>query len=541
MTGDKESTPDKIAPKSFIIETSGEPNKPADQTPKDTQDQLAKEGQAQGGKVDSDAVRADIATNSKFLANLLGRNRKTEKTSESKADSTGAQSPADPANPDDKPAKKADAKGQENPDEKPKGSDGQSQDQIRAEKILGKKPASSSAEKPKADDQPKAPIVDSAQLVSAAASAAVAAVTAATKQNTKTPEVVDYPEAYKADAKVFDRMSKLKPEKYGNLKQQLNEFTRAESEYRALWEAKNEGESFDPDAEEHAKFYAKNAPDIDESDIEAAESDLRNEEIDQRVKAEVQQRIAPIEAKQRAEAIVPVIQGGVAAIASAAIQAVLPNVDPAKLTPEMVAKLEDEHPKQIEVINSAVDATTKTFAAYVQITNGVQKINMDDPTHAAVVDVVGRVQDFIRSRPEEEQIRIGSDGVRRKFLPIEEFSKLPASKRDGYWSVGQSEIAAQLQMDAVEIANSKWEKERKALEKYGVKFEQQQPVKRDVRQTSQSAAPAKTENRPEKPAIQVSVAASEMGGSGEGQGSVPVRNTSMFGKLMEGIRPNRVR
>ena len=535
---------DKAEVKSFqIVEDQKAPEKKEEQKP------------AQGAAKPDD-VRAGLAASAPLLATLLSGKKITDK-SDAEAKKPDAATASDKKAEDSKLSQggstsgqaAADAKATEN--KKPKSPEKPTADKM-AKRILGVEPSETKEDggsgkgESDGDKEPeKSEPIGKKEIVEIAATSAATAAAEVVKKVLPKPQekpAEDYPESYKDSAPILDRMSEMFPKKYGNIKKQIREFAQKENEYRDMWLAKNEGQEFDPEAEEHQKFYAEASPDIDSDDIETAEQAINAEKIEQSVKRQVDERLAPVLRDQAYNAIKPAVAQNAALIAAATIKSILPDVDVESLTPESLQKIQEDHPREIEIINSVASRAVPVLESYLKIVNRIEGVDPRNPVHNEVIGLVSRVQDFIAGRPKSEQIRTGSDGIRRSFKRVEEFVALPQSEQSKYWTVGAPEVVAQLEIEAQHEAGNLWSREKAVLQKYGVKFEDRSGEKeKEVMGASQNGQAKKISSTQEQPKISVSQSGSERGGVGAPSGATPISSSSMFGKLMSSLRPTKVR
>lgn len=475
---------------------------------------------------DSDGVRADLTKAAPFLASLLGSKNKKPADGQGQKEKSADQK-------SDK-SKESDAKG---------GGDDKAEkkeltaDQVRAKRILGVEPTEPD-DKGEGSDKGGGdlPAEKVAEIAAAAAGKVVKEVVRpAEKKQDPAPE---YPEEYKADAPIYDRMAQMNPQKYGNLKKDLSEFAVRESEYRAAWEAKNDGETFDPEAAEHSAFYAKFTPDIDEKDIDLAEQQIERERIQEEVDRRVNERIAPIQRERLEIQIQPKIGNSLRSIAQAAISAVFPDLKPDELTEESFAELKEKAPRQLEIIDQESAKAGEVAQAYIRVINGIDAVNTQSPVHREMLDAVSRVQSFILSRPAAERRRKTSDGRTVEFLRLEEFAKLPKAQQSNYWTVGEAEVVAQLEEDVSTNTAKAWGREKEILKKYGVKLDD---VETGVRQTSQTQPQKKIQQQTQPQKVKTSQAMAERGGAGGDSKVVDLGGDTMFGRLMRGLQGGKAR
>lgn len=516
---------DQEQPKQYVVEfPSGEP--PKETPPKDAK---------QSAAPDSDSIRSNLGKAAPILASLLSKGKEPDK--EEKSGQT--QEPPKEAAKSEKPKEEGST---ETPAE-----GAPTDDDRRAERLLGVKPKKGKKEKAESQEvapppqaQPQQPVMPPEQVAELAAKAASEVL----KGRRRAEKPVEYPEEFRESAAIFDKMAQTDPKRYGDLKQKLNQFAANEREYRALWESENPGQQFDPEDDQHSKFYSENAPDIDEQDMNAAEEAIEEERIQrlvsERVQKEVGKAVEPIVVERAQAQLQPVVAEANQRIAISAIRAVLPKVDPTKLTPEQVAELEEKYPKQLEVANAAMTQKAIVAQEYIRVTNRLVPLDMKNPVHAEVVDVVQRVQAFIQSRPRDERTRVDDRGVSREFMPIERYVNLPAADRDRYWTIGQNEVLAQLEEDAESFAAKQWKRERAILEKYGAKIDDgPDPAPASVRQSAPDKTRQQTTQTPKHQKVEVSSASAERGGIGTPDGVVKIPENGMFARFMAGLRPAR--
>jgi hypothetical protein len=494
---------------------------------------------AEGKSGDTDSVRSGLANVGPTLFSFLKREPKGEDKPKEGEVKPKAEAQPKPKAVDPKPAA---PKAEDKPKEG-EGDPAPTESDIRAEKILGKKPKKS-AEKAEPPKEPEP------QQMTPEVVANVAARTAAEVLKQSAPKVEkvddDYPEEYRESAKVFDVMAQANPQKYGKIKQQLQGFHTKEQEYRASWEAKNDGESFDPDADEHAAFYSRHTPKIEEQDIAAAEKALEDAEINAKVDARVQEQLKtvmqPLRANQIEQQIAPVVISARQRLAAAALTAVLPKIDPANITQDLVKEIEEKNPREVEIINAAADAKGNVADAYIRITSNAVNLDQRNPVHAEVIDVVSRVQSFVLSRPRDERVRQSDDGRTLEFAPVERYAAMSQAERARYWTIGLEEVSRQLEIDAADMASKKWKSEREILKKYGAKIdEQDESNPKPVRQASQKEQAKPTTQTPVRQEIKVSRGMSERGGAGTGSETVRVDPKSGFAALMSSLMPDRAK
>jgi len=468
-------------------------------------------------KADTDDVRSGLASAAPAILGLLSRAK--ARAEEKKAEVEKA------------PEK---SKVETTPQESP------TPDDVRAEKLIGKK----------SKTPPKIEVADidsdrltTREIADAAARAAIGAVKEA-KRSDPDP-VPDYPDEYKSSSREYDYLAKKNPSRYGNIKSDLNAFDREEKKYRSVWESQNDGETFDPDSDDHAQFYAKHAPNISEADLDDADKALKAEDIkiavDNEVNNQLEKRLAPLKAEKLREQVRPVAKHQSQKIARAAFAAVIPEIDIDNATPEEFKSIEEMAPKQAEVINNVAAHVSQIGSAYLDVVNQLTALDMRNPIHRDVVDVVSRVQSFILSRPRDERSRTTDNGGTQEFMPLEKFVTLNESQKSKYWTVGPTEVSSQLEIDASTIATKRWNHERATLEKYGVEIKPlTAKAKAQVRNPSPQSIPKTITQVVDDPRHKVSKSMSERGSAGQAPETVKLNPKGGLAALLSSLRPSSV-
>ena len=90
--------------------------------------------------------------------------------------------------------------------------------------------------------------------------------------------------------RVFEEMAKEKGDEYGDLPAQFKSFVAKEAKYKAAWEKKNPGETFNPD--DHEEFYDQNSPQYEDDDYVDARAELKASEAFERKQKAFEEKMA---------------------------------------------------------------------------------------------------------------------------------------------------------------------------------------------------------------------------------------------------------
>lgn len=353
--------------------------------------------------------------------------------------------------------KKADDPEPEDPPAKPK----------RAAKVEDKAPAKpaqkpapkadkSSEKAPKADKEepaPKAPAkaparrpdVDPADIAEAAARGVTEALRKQPEAKRDEPEPdnvtpEDLPEDF---AEYFDALGVL-PDidakyKGRNLRRELADAYAKERAYRKTWEKKNPGETFDPDAADHADFYASIQPNIRPADLRKADRFVIQSEAAKLAERNIEERIGPdlqsIRSQRAMQQIAPAIQDAQQTVVTSMAEGMGEEFSAAMAeSPEKFAELLGSAP---DVRDAAIQIGGIADAAIEQMARlhaGIERADQKNPNHARFFSFIdGLEQAAANGEIEPPEIK------GRIFATREEYVAMTPRQQSKAWTVAHFE------------------------------------------------------------------------------------------------------
>lgn len=243
---------------------------------------------------------------------------------------------------------------------------------------------------------PTKPEVDPVEIAEAAARGVAEAMRSsgrdkpAEKPDKLEPEIKpeDLPEDYAEYFEALDLLPKIDPKYQGrNLKRELAEASRKEASYRKTWEKKNPGETFDPDAADHAEFYATIQPAIKPSDLRRADRELIRQRATEDAERRIEEKIGPdiqaLRSQRAIQQIAPVVEQAQISITHSIAEGMGSDYANAmRESPEKFRSLIEQDPEIQEAaiqIGGIADAAIEQAAAFHA---GVERPNMSNPSHA---------------------------------------------------------------------------------------------------------------------------------------------------------------
>lgn len=237
---------------------------------------------------------------------------------------------------------------------------------------------------------------------------------------------------------VFQKMSALDPQNWGNLPARFLEVAEATAARKAKWEKDNPGQSFNPDDEEHDDFFAKNRVSYDKKAFRRAEHKLATEgEEDPRIK-EIERQNRELRAKEKLRDMGPNVANTFAANMDRLIASV--DEDIAKVARESGRKgLEEKYPDEAEEILHAAGAieAVSTEAWRILESDGLVEPDLKNPIHAQIINLIRAQEGLIPRQPPED--RRDSEG--RDFATWEQWLAMSEDQRQNHWHMGAEEVA----------------------------------------------------------------------------------------------------
>lgn len=313
------------------------------------------------------------------------------------------------------------------------------------------KPGKGSNGKPEEKEAPAEPHDINAVIQAAAEGAARGTKLALeeSRQKEKQTEVTeeeDYPPQYADDAEVLAKLEESNPKKYAGLKRRLIEADQSEIAYKQAWQKENPGKRFDPEAEEHADFYAGINVAVDPRDLKLAERKLVEDKAQRAAIETVQKEQRALRAAESVKRIPSLANSALlGAIAGAAKEVSGIEIDPAK--PESVNAIDESDPLLSRVIVTTAGQYRAEIAAAIAIDEGLTEYNPQDPNHARIAKITHGIHNQIMTQPESKRFRVDG-GIKRQYVPPNEFSRLPEEKRKFAWTITAADVVSVLQEQA---------------------------------------------------------------------------------------------
>lgn len=245
------------------------------------------------------------------------------------------------------------------------------------------------------------------------------------KQAPKEEKPSDSNSLSKRDAdklRVFEEMAKEKSDEYGNLPAQFKAFVAKEAKYKAAWEKKNPGETFDPTADDHSEFYEQNEPVFEQDDYVDARAELRASEAFERKQKAFEEKMAK---REREESIEKTAREATADVGDALATAIKgEKVSMKSLSSE--DPVEAEYAKEVQgELETLVGELYKVFGR-----GGGKPFNEDNETHKGLEKRLFRYEgELLQLEPSE--IMMGD----RQFTTLARFGKMSPDQKERHWTI----------------------------------------------------------------------------------------------------------
>lgn len=324
--------------------------------------------------------------------------------------------------------------------------------------------------KPKAETPPPEPKVtakkeDAAPPVDIeklAKSVAKETAEAMTKKTEAKPDD-DVPEARRRDLEAVDYLDTNNP-RYKGAGAKYRKFAKDEAVHIAKWEAAHPGETFDPEADEHAGWYDKHEPELDARDLMTAEVEIASERKAQAIAAKetakTQKEIESIRTErqvERAEAVVPQLsQRGFGIVASTLGESVVKALTELKEGETLEAKDPAAHvvlAKTIPELNAQTLEAARIFGTEGKV------FNSKNAVHNVIAETAQEFENEILADPIEKSTING-----RKYAPYVKWLAMGADERANHWTMDANLLSSRLAQKASQKASELYKSEREKAE-----------------------------------------------------------------------------
>lgn len=311
------------------------------------------------------------------------------------------------------------------------------------------------AEKPKKTKAPAkiipAPEPQIGEVVTRAATEAAVAAVKATQPKVEAAPEPELPRDIQRKLEVYKELEES-DQKYKGLAKKVVEFSKKggiEEQYITEWKKANPGKQFDPEAEDHEEFYAKNAPDYDENDFEVAKEQI----IERRAVEKARKALEPELQKQRHREIEREVEPAIAqasySVATSALGAI--SEDLVKVATEKGdAGLEEADPLALQIVSQVIPAYEPLAHETVRLFSGLSKYDekKPSPTHQRINEIALQLDHAIGGLDREQAVKPIVKNGRvvgyQRFATYAEWSAMSEADRQAHWVVGQDEVLAHI-------------------------------------------------------------------------------------------------
>ena len=221
--------------------------------------------------------------------------------------------------------------------------------------------------------------------------------------------------------RVFEEMAKEKGDEYGDLPAQFKSFVAKEAKYKAAWEKKNPGETFNPD--DHEEFYDQNEPQFEQDDYVDAIVGMKSSKVINEKQKEFEEKMF----NREREAHLDKTSKEAASDVGDALATVLSGEKTS------LKSLTSEDPVQAKYINEAKgdleNLVSELFKVFTPERNS-KPFDKDDKVHGVLYNQLQSYEDgLLQMEPQETMM-----GDKR-FTTIERFAKMSPEQQARHWSV----------------------------------------------------------------------------------------------------------
>lgn len=244
------------------------------------------------------------------------------------------------------------------------------------------------------------------------------------------------PQLSKGDARLLEQLKKLEEiePSYKDVSQKFLDFKAKEAAYEAEWLKAHPDEDFDPDAQEHQKFYERNEPSIDEDDLELAKEAIITERAEKKAREKVEREMEPLKAEQRhkevVEKLTPKLNKTFEKVAREAAAQINPELGELK----ELSKVAEKDPLAAEILSGVANHWLPVIQA-AEFAYAGAKFDPESPDGQRLGAVVTEIEQGLLSLPKEDRSRSG-----KQFATLADYHKMTKAEQAKHWFVGADDI-----------------------------------------------------------------------------------------------------
>lgn len=330
----------------------------------------------------------------------------------------------------------------------------------------------------------------------------------------KSQEQPTLDQTQKRTVQVLQEMQRLQPDKYSGIVDKTIKGWQDFDGYRRRWQEAHPDDEFDPEDDEHSKIADKLLPTYDPDDYDDAKVEMR---LNQRLKEREEAQKKEEAARSLPEKLKESVRKAEADLVEAT------DSELAKVYKTDPSKVKDTDP----IAATAIIETRDELAPLIREVDKLTDPNLNykpikgNEMHDFLNKFASDCERSIKSLPPEQQF----DDQGRRFATTEEFSRIPASRRDQYWIFDHNMLRFALVRNFAQKAKGRIESRKSEAialaERLGYKKPGSASESTLNGNGQTTVAPVKPASKPNPPSISSS-ADTIKSGSGSQDGPVPL-------------------
>lgn len=242
---------------------------------------------------------------------------------------------------------------------------------------------------------------------------------------------------------VLVEMEKLNPDSYRDMAGKYERSVRELAEYQGQWQAANPGKKFDREGAEHNDFYERHPLEWEGADFNAAEDAIARRELLDSVKRETQAEVDQLRREIRLRDEEPVIQKDVMAKSREVFKTLVPEMETVIKPDGTMDAAQLETLRQTDPITADMAEQGAAYARTLlsetrKLMTGLTDFNPANRAHGDFQRFTGEIERNILALPKADQM--DADG--RRFVPFDQFAKLPKAELSKVWTLTSEHIEA---------------------------------------------------------------------------------------------------
>lgn len=297
-------------------------------------------------------------------------------------------------------------------------------------------------------------------------------------------------------------MEKSNPAKYKGLVSKFTGAIKARQAYEAAWIAENPGKEFDPEAEEHNDFFAKNDVDWKDRDYNSAIVEIGTAKVRSELEKKTDKQIGELTARDRARELEPLAiseSKKTGRTLFAALGDDFKDVlsEAGVINFDAVKKAQEADPVKAKLVFEYAQSLETLAAENVRLFNGIVPFDEANSNHAYLEKYVHTQETAMEQLSLDEK----KNAQGKMFSPLKDYYKMTKSEQAKHWTFSAADLNTLLAADTIRAVKATILADEQMLEARAVKRGFKKEAKEELENPPEKAKEkdVELEEKPQSP------------------------------------------